>query len=547
MRCRTCEYSLWTVTGRTCPECGSAFKPSEFTFVPGTVRFECPHCHEGYIGTTPEGHLLPRAFVCPSCNNAIEMDEMVLRPMPGMEAASESISNNAWLHRGKGSTFVAWIRSWWNLLIRPSRFAATLRPQGETGPAWLFAAIGWGMVALLSLALWVAFDAMAPGGLFGPANAGQGLLELVGAHLVVLASVAALTLVAGLLLHLGAILCIPNRGPLGASMQATLYASGVLSLATIPGSVLVCCVCPCTPAFAIVWYIPATLLMTRLHRTTTGRGMMATAVPLVVFVIVGAIAVYWGITTASAAVNTAVTAAMTPPNLPASATPYDVTTVVSRLRFEPANNGGWFANVVAVAEGNNQMWPDMRAMITEDSTKPVVLGGIRLDTLAVGDQGSESLEQTLRKRVPRRASFRLGSLIVYARQPGFYDPYGWLAVWREKDGGYVVVTEFAAYRMNDVAFATFLAAELNRLSTVGLSMPHPNEVADISDAADANPAQAEPFVTATPDPEPPMQPVSGSLESPSNPEPVPPAPEESGEEEESAGDQLGAKPDPDPR
>ena len=30
MRCKTCDYPLWNLTTRVCPECGTPFLPSQF-------------------------------------------------------------------------------------------------------------------------------------------------------------------------------------------------------------------------------------------------------------------------------------------------------------------------------------------------------------------------------------------------------------------------------------------------------------------------------------------------------------------------------------
>ena len=68
MRCKQCESILWqqpaAASGgdRCCSECGAAYKPSDFDFVRGKVRFCCPHCDTGYYGTSPRGHLEPIAF-----------------------------------------------------------------------------------------------------------------------------------------------------------------------------------------------------------------------------------------------------------------------------------------------------------------------------------------------------------------------------------------------------------------------------------------------------------------------------------------------------
>ena len=80
MRCKSCDYPLWNLLARACPECGAAFKPSEFDFNLNAVRFCCPHCSQSYYGTDARGHLVPPAFACVSCGNAITMDDCLLLP-----------------------------------------------------------------------------------------------------------------------------------------------------------------------------------------------------------------------------------------------------------------------------------------------------------------------------------------------------------------------------------------------------------------------------------------------------------------------------------
>ena len=87
MRCESCDYPLWNIASRSCPECGAEFRPSDFEFVPHTVRFCCPHCDHPYFGTDERGHVVPRAFACLQCGEAIDVDEMVLRPVPGVAEA----------------------------------------------------------------------------------------------------------------------------------------------------------------------------------------------------------------------------------------------------------------------------------------------------------------------------------------------------------------------------------------------------------------------------------------------------------------------------
>ena len=80
MQCKSCEYPLWNLKARQCPECGTPFTPSEFEFVINSVRYCCPHCNQAYYGTSEKGHLVPSEFDCVTCGRHLTMDEMVLLP-----------------------------------------------------------------------------------------------------------------------------------------------------------------------------------------------------------------------------------------------------------------------------------------------------------------------------------------------------------------------------------------------------------------------------------------------------------------------------------
>ena len=84
MRCKGCGYSLWNVPGRTCPECGRGFVPSEFEFQANAVEFCCPGCMQQYYGSDEHGLPVPRAFDCVKCGAACELDSMILRVAPAV-------------------------------------------------------------------------------------------------------------------------------------------------------------------------------------------------------------------------------------------------------------------------------------------------------------------------------------------------------------------------------------------------------------------------------------------------------------------------------
>ncbi len=141
MRCLQCDYPLWNVRDRRCPDCGTPFTPSERSFERGSVRFLCPHCSAGYFGTSPEGHLEPRRFTCVSCSRAIDMDEMVVAPVEQAIDAAGAPSEfaNRWLER-RGIREYLWALR--EVLLHPVQFGRSLPLAAPLGPAAGFFGIG---------------------------------------------------------------------------------------------------------------------------------------------------------------------------------------------------------------------------------------------------------------------------------------------------------------------------------------------------------------------------------------------------------------------
>jgi hypothetical protein len=99
VRCKNCNYPLWNIVARRCPECGLAFVPSDFTFVLNSVRFCCPHCTQDYYGTSPNGQLVPSEFECVRCHAHIRADECVLQPTAGVSERQTVTEINPWVER----------------------------------------------------------------------------------------------------------------------------------------------------------------------------------------------------------------------------------------------------------------------------------------------------------------------------------------------------------------------------------------------------------------------------------------------------------------
>lgn len=119
MRCKGCGYSLWNHGGRTCPECGLAFVPSEFEFLPNAVEFLCGGCGQQYYGTGRDGLLEPPEFACVRCGAACSLDAMVLRPAPGVGDDGAEVLRVAW-QREESPAWRRFCATLFGGMVRPS-------------------------------------------------------------------------------------------------------------------------------------------------------------------------------------------------------------------------------------------------------------------------------------------------------------------------------------------------------------------------------------------------------------------------------------------
>jgi hypothetical protein len=150
MRCLHCDYPLWNVRDRRCPDCGTPFTPSERSLPRGGVRFLCPHCDAAYYGTSAEGHLVPRRFACVQCAQTIDMDEMIVAPLAGDAVTGEPAEfGNRWLERRQPLRDYFWALG--EILLRPVQFGRSLPLAAPLGPAAGFFGIGVAISMTLNL------------------------------------------------------------------------------------------------------------------------------------------------------------------------------------------------------------------------------------------------------------------------------------------------------------------------------------------------------------------------------------------------------------
>lgn len=237
MRCKQCESILWQQppaargSARCCSECGAEYRPSDFDFVRGKVRFCCPHCATGYYGTSPRGHLEPIAFECPTCRNFIHMDECVLQP-DGVADEAKAVADRGvpWLEK-RGA-----LSRWFGTVLlgmgEPQAINDRLSGQGRLYAALLFLTVqSWICIAPYLLCCGsISFLQFGRAG--GAGFAITNLLSTIGIGLVAAPAVAMLL---GLLAVGAARLVTPRASPAFVrDVEVACYSSGPLLVAAVP-------------------------------------------------------------------------------------------------------------------------------------------------------------------------------------------------------------------------------------------------------------------------------------------------------------------------
>jgi len=290
VRCQRCEYPLWGIRDRVCPECGSAFAPSDYEFKPGAVRFSCPACGQGYYGTGPKGHLEPATFACVSCGAPCDMDEMTLAPASGVaEDATEPINQkNPWEERRGVRVFAAWFKTVAMALFWPRRLMRATSRTGRVGTAVWFAAATPVAFALPTMAIVLLMAA-------GTGMAGVVVAVMVWAFGLATGTALAV-LVWGLVAH--GLMSLGWGGPrfgAGRSIKAVSYATGAGAITAVP------MIGPYLSPIGWVWTaISAVMMLKEAQRVPWWRAAIAGLLPPVIAVGGGAAVVYWMV---AAAVN----------------------------------------------------------------------------------------------------------------------------------------------------------------------------------------------------------------------------------------------------
>jgi hypothetical protein len=274
MRCKNCEYNLWALKTRECPECGQHFVPSEFDFVPGSVRFVCPYCDQSYYGTSARGHLIPAEFDCVQCGGHICMDEMVLFPAEGVREGQTQPEGQPWLERAERGRVVSWFRTIGMAMVAPQKLIRLTPVESSVGAAWWFALLTqflYSLTGVLPLVVFplIAVAAMRGGGVPGPRFVVGGVFG--GMFLASWLGMVIVIAIWGLVAHAVLLLTGGAEHSVGRTYQAICYSSGANALMAIPCVGLYMSLSPSW----IWWVVSATLMVRAGQRVHGGRAALA--------------------------------------------------------------------------------------------------------------------------------------------------------------------------------------------------------------------------------------------------------------------------------
>ena len=259
MKCRDCDYSLWRLPGRECPECGLPFKPSDEIFKPGAVKFCCPDCMQQYYGTSSKGHLRPLEFDCVQCGRHLHMDETVLLPGDGVSDEQAAIIQASPWSRGNRNVVSRWFRTVGWAYAKPSDLISGTPAENTVLSSFWFLVLTQLVIVGIGVGLPLLIIALIGGLPFGGPGPSAGLSGIVGGlafgggMLVVACVMSGLW---ALLSHLSLVVTGGCAYPLSRTFSAICLSSGTLAIQAVP------CVGPyCLGYVVFVWWIVSAILM----------------------------------------------------------------------------------------------------------------------------------------------------------------------------------------------------------------------------------------------------------------------------------------------
>lgn len=489
MRCRRCDYPLWNLAARACPECGEAFAPSDYQFKPNSVEFRCPHCAQPYYGTDADGHLTPRAFTCVTCHTPVDMDEMVLVVAPGIDPERAIKDVHPWIDRAREGR----LRAWWKTsllgMIYPVQLARVTPVDASLWSAWKFAALNFLLVIALTYLLIVAFGflgvLMVAGAQGGGPRAGSIMLAVVGIYGAVFAAILVFQLVFTaiwiLITHAFLRLTGGAEHTLRATALSILYTSG----AYLPNLI------PCVNYVSWLWWpITAGIMLKDMQRVSTWRAIFATLLAPILtaaaIVLTYTAFVAWAFSMQNAAVAPGATSAR------ASASGAQMSIAIWSALNTHADATGAYPKHALLTLANGDLQPDtLIHSRTRTALPDIPAGNFTLDVFEYfTPEARRKLAQDVADAMPDDAvAHRLGDVVFtyHGFNPGA-DPNLWVAIITPDPDANPGQSEISALIWSSLAsgsvetfhaeqFEQALQRQNTRRATHGLPpLPHPSDV-----------------------------------------------------------------------
>ncbi|QYK48540.1 MAG: hypothetical protein KF838_01485 [Phycisphaeraceae bacterium] len=416
MFCKVCNYALWNLKDRTCPECGTGFAPSQFRFTPNSIRFLCPHCAQQYYGTSRVGHLVPDDFTCVSCQHQIRMDEMILVPAAGIDERKTRARGNPWIERAGRPTIRDWLHTTVLSMGTPAALILATSPSTRLSRTLGYAALTAALASATSVIL--PFVTLAPFLLPFGINAKGWFALLV--WVVGVACSGLLMYVAVPIAAAASHLVLRGGKPAG-TLRTTIHAAAISSGSNIFWGVPVFGFMT-GPVGMIWWGVSFSVMLRVAHKVTKTRaaiaGMLVPVAIMLAFAAAMAVAIFFSVRAATTAIGTLSTSAQA-----------DVAAVSLALRDAAAEDGRerhlgslFLEGKVTIADllGDNF-----------SSTSAVIAGGVDLAPIisAASETERQSLISTLDASLtPDIIAYRVGDIIVIRDIPEPPpDPHLWLA------------------------------------------------------------------------------------------------------------------------
>lgn len=277
MNCKTCDYRLWNLTARTCPECGSPFKPSDFEFTLNSVQYCCPHCDQQYYGTDEIGHLIPREFDCVACGQHLQMDMMVLRPAGNVKEEQTERDRNPWLVRRKIGFIKAWFAMVGRGMVTPGPVMRVTPVESSTNDAWWFLILTSLLFTAVAVFPLVAFFVvMAIITSAGGGGGGRMMMAGIGTPLLIYGGgvffgTVIFVAIWGVVTHAILWMTGPIAGGLARTYQTLCYGAGANVFSALP-----CFGCYFGWVGYIWWAVCSTLMVQEGQQVSGGRAVLAT-------------------------------------------------------------------------------------------------------------------------------------------------------------------------------------------------------------------------------------------------------------------------------